>query len=195
MPGPDRIPARQHPTLDRKSVGAVVLGNALEFYDFTVYAFFAKPIGEAFFPANDPTHSLLASLALFGIGYVMRPHRRRADRRLRGPGRAQARDADHHRADGAGHADAGRLPVLRHDRRMGAGDRHRRAPRPGARPRWRGRPVDRLPSGGRAPGPARLRDELADRQPGLRRPVRRHHRDHPGAGRRRPGDGAAGAGG
>ena len=66
-------PGAHHPTLDRKSVGAVVLGNALEFYDFTVYAFFAKPIGEAFFPANDPTHSLLASLALFGIGYVMRP--------------------------------------------------------------------------------------------------------------------------
>lgn len=65
--------AAAHPPLDRKAVGAVVLGNALEFYDFTVYAFFAKPIGAAFFPATDPTHSLLASLALFGIGYVMRP--------------------------------------------------------------------------------------------------------------------------
>lgn len=62
-----------HPALDRKAVAAVVLGNALEFYDFTVYAFFAKAIGEAFFPASDPTHSLLASLALFGVGYVMRP--------------------------------------------------------------------------------------------------------------------------
>jgi len=65
--------AAAHPPLNRKAVGAVVLGNALEFYDFTVYAFFAKPIGAAFFPATDPTHSLLASLALFGIGYVMRP--------------------------------------------------------------------------------------------------------------------------
>ncbi len=62
-----------HPALNRKAVGAVVLGNALEFYDFTVYAFFAKPIGEAFFPAKDASHSLLASLALFGAGYVMRP--------------------------------------------------------------------------------------------------------------------------
>ena len=59
--------------LERDSVGAVVLGNALEFYDFTVYAFFAKPIGEAFFPANDPTHSLLASLALFGIAMLVMP--------------------------------------------------------------------------------------------------------------------------
>ena len=62
-----------HPRLERKAVAAVVLGNALEFYDFTVYAFFAVPIGEAFFPSKDPTSSLLASLALFGIGYVMRP--------------------------------------------------------------------------------------------------------------------------
>ncbi|AWB24470.1 MFS transporter [Methylobacterium currus] len=66
-----RNPVR--PGLDRKAVGAVVLGNALEFYDFTVYAFFAKAIGEAFFPASDASHSLLASLALFGAGYVMRP--------------------------------------------------------------------------------------------------------------------------
>ena len=61
------------PALDRKAVGAVALGNMLEFYDFTIYAFFAKSIGDAFFPSNDATESLLASLALFGIGFVMRP--------------------------------------------------------------------------------------------------------------------------
>ena len=66
-------PSDTPPRLERKAVAAVVLGNALEFYDFTVYAFFAVPIGEAFFPSKDPTDSLLASLALFGIGYVMRP--------------------------------------------------------------------------------------------------------------------------
>ena len=63
----------EHPALNRKAVGAVVLGNALEFYDFTLYAFFAVPIGAAFFPSANATDSLLASLALFGIGYVMRP--------------------------------------------------------------------------------------------------------------------------
>jgi MFS family permease len=67
------FPKRTHPTLERKAVAAVVLGNALEFYDFTIYAFFAIPIGNAFFPSKDPIDSLLASLALFGIGYVMRP--------------------------------------------------------------------------------------------------------------------------
>ncbi len=59
--------------LERRMVAAVVLGNALEFYDFTIYAFFAVSIGNVFFPAKNPTDSLLASLALFGIGYVMRP--------------------------------------------------------------------------------------------------------------------------
>ncbi len=66
-------PAADHPPLERKAVAAVILGNALEFYDFTIYAFFAEPIGKAFFPSKDPIQSLLASLALFGIGYVMRP--------------------------------------------------------------------------------------------------------------------------
>ena len=66
-------PDAKPPKLERKAVAAVVLGNALEFYDFTIYAFFAKPIGEAFFPSQNAVDSLLASLALFGIGYVMRP--------------------------------------------------------------------------------------------------------------------------
>ena len=64
---------RGKPKLEKRAVAAVILGNALEFYDFTVYAFFAEAIGEAFFPSKNPTDSLLASLALFGIGYVMRP--------------------------------------------------------------------------------------------------------------------------
>ena len=67
------VPQAAQPKLETKAVAAVVLGNALEFYDFTIYAFFAKPIGEAFFPSRNATDSLLASLALFGIGYVMRP--------------------------------------------------------------------------------------------------------------------------
>jgi len=66
-------PPATHPKLERKAVAAVVLGNALEFYDFTIYAFFAVPIGNAFFPSKNATDSLLASLALFGLGYIMRP--------------------------------------------------------------------------------------------------------------------------
>ncbi len=54
-------------------VAAVVAGNALEFYDFLTYAFFAVYIGRAFFPSSDPSSSLLASLGTFGVGFVMRP--------------------------------------------------------------------------------------------------------------------------
>jgi MFS family permease len=72
---PKRIAKKPAPPikLNRKAVAAVVLGNALEFYDFTVYAFFAVSIGKTFFPAKNDIDSLLSSLALFGLGYVMRP--------------------------------------------------------------------------------------------------------------------------
>ena len=35
-------------------VGAAILGNALEFYDFTVYAAFAVFLAKAFFPSDNP---------------------------------------------------------------------------------------------------------------------------------------------
>jgi len=54
-------------------VAAVVVGNALEFYDFITYAFFAVQIGHSFFPSQNPTSSLLMSLATFGAGFLMRP--------------------------------------------------------------------------------------------------------------------------
>lgn len=62
---PASLPARQ--------VVAVVVGNALEFYDFLTYAFFATQIGRTFFPSASAEHSLLASLATFGAGFVTRP--------------------------------------------------------------------------------------------------------------------------
>jgi MHS family citrate/tricarballylate:H+ symporter-like MFS transporter len=60
-------------TIPARQVAAVVIGNALEFYDFLTYAFFAVYIGRAFFPSDVPTASLLASLATFGAGFVTRP--------------------------------------------------------------------------------------------------------------------------
>lgn len=54
-------------------VAAVVAGNAIEFFDFLVYAIFAIFIGKAFFPADNPLTSLLVSLAVFGVGFVTRP--------------------------------------------------------------------------------------------------------------------------
>jgi MFS transporter, MHS family, citrate/tricarballylate:H+ symporter len=63
----------RHASIPVRHVSAVVIGNALEFYDFLTYAFFAVYIGRAFFPSNDSTASLLASLGTFGVGFVTRP--------------------------------------------------------------------------------------------------------------------------
>jgi len=59
--------------LSAKQVAAVVAGNAIEFYDFVTYAFFATQIGHTFFPSHTPGVSLLASLATFGAGFLTRP--------------------------------------------------------------------------------------------------------------------------
>src|SRR5271154_3647577 len=56
-----------------RHIAAVVVGNALEFYDFLTFAFFAVYIGRAFFPSSSPTASLLASLGTFGVGFMTRP--------------------------------------------------------------------------------------------------------------------------
>lgn len=57
----------------RRAIAAATIGNALEFYDFMVFSFFAIQIGAAFFPSADPLASLMASLAAFGAGFVTRP--------------------------------------------------------------------------------------------------------------------------
>lgn len=60
-------------TVTRGQVLGVTLGNALEFYDFLIFTFFAVQIGHSFFPATDPASSLLAALATFGAGFLTRP--------------------------------------------------------------------------------------------------------------------------
>jgi MHS family citrate/tricarballylate:H+ symporter-like MFS transporter len=75
--------------LSKGQVAAVTAGNALEFYDFVTYAFFASQIGRTLFP-GDASNSLLLSLATFGVGFLTRPLGglligRMADRRGRKP--------------------------------------------------------------------------------------------------------------
>ena len=59
--------------LSLPQLGAVVAGNALEFYDFLTFSFFAIQIGQVFFPGKDTTSSLLFTLATFGVGFATRP--------------------------------------------------------------------------------------------------------------------------
>jgi MFS transporter, MHS family, citrate/tricarballylate:H+ symporter len=69
----NRISTTAPTGLPARHVFAVALGNAIEFYDFVTYAFFAAQIGRAFFPSDTPGTSLLASLATFGAGFLTRP--------------------------------------------------------------------------------------------------------------------------
>ena len=60
------------PRLSYGQIASVTAGNALEFYDFVTYAFFATQIGRSLFP-GDASQSLLLSLATFGVGFLSRP--------------------------------------------------------------------------------------------------------------------------
>jgi MFS transporter, MHS family, proline/betaine transporter len=57
----------------RRTIMAATLGNGLEFFDFTIYSFFAVLIGKLFFPADTELGALMMSLATFGVGFVVRP--------------------------------------------------------------------------------------------------------------------------
>jgi MHS family citrate/tricarballylate:H+ symporter-like MFS transporter len=57
----------------KRHVAAAVAGNALEFYDFVTYTYFAIQIGDTFFPNKSHFISLMVSLSTFGVGFLMRP--------------------------------------------------------------------------------------------------------------------------
>ena len=61
------------PAISARHVTAAVIGNALEFYDFTIFAYFASQIGRAFFPSHSHFVSLMLALGAFGAGFVLRP--------------------------------------------------------------------------------------------------------------------------
>ena len=57
----------------RRAIVATVIGNGLEWFDFTVYSFFAVIIAKLFFPTGNELTSLLLAVATFGVGFFMRP--------------------------------------------------------------------------------------------------------------------------
>ncbi|MBR0752827.1 MFS transporter [Bradyrhizobium jicamae] len=65
-------------TTNRKAIAAAIAGNAMEWYDFTVFALMTPVIKSLFFPVDpkDPSseiNALLLTTALFGTGFFMRP--------------------------------------------------------------------------------------------------------------------------
>jgi MHS family proline/betaine transporter-like MFS transporter len=57
----------------RRAVRAAVIGNVLEWYDFSVYAFVAVIIARKFFPQGDEVTGLLSTFLAYGLGFLARP--------------------------------------------------------------------------------------------------------------------------
>jgi len=56
-----------------KPIVQVAAGNALEIYDFMIYGYYARYIGQAFFPTTNQYVSLMLALMTFAIGFLARP--------------------------------------------------------------------------------------------------------------------------
>lgn len=61
------------PARRRQAIAIAVLGNAFEWFDFTLYGFFAPVISTVLFPAANQFTALLLAIATFGVGFVTRP--------------------------------------------------------------------------------------------------------------------------
>ncbi len=57
----------------RRDLIAVNIGNALEWFDWNIYAIFAAYFATQFFASGDPVSDLLSTLAVFAVGFLMRP--------------------------------------------------------------------------------------------------------------------------
>jgi MHS family proline/betaine transporter-like MFS transporter len=56
-----------------RSVLASSMGNMLEWFEFTLYAYFAGTIGQLFFPQHDPFFSKIYAFGAFAVGIASRP--------------------------------------------------------------------------------------------------------------------------
>lgn len=54
-------------------IAAGIVGSILEWYDFSIYAFFAPLFSTLFFPKSTPFLQMLSTLGVFAIGFMARP--------------------------------------------------------------------------------------------------------------------------
>ncbi|MEY3182303.1 MAG: hypothetical protein RLZ35_288 [Pseudomonadota bacterium] len=50
-----------------------MIGNALEWYDFVIYSYFASLLGNLFFPTSEPFAQMVATWCIFWAGFIARP--------------------------------------------------------------------------------------------------------------------------
>ena len=56
-----------------RGIAAATIGNALEWYDMSIYALLAIYIGHNFFPSDNPAVEVIQAFAVFGVSYLIRP--------------------------------------------------------------------------------------------------------------------------
>lgn len=66
-------PSKPETVSQHKVIIAGSIGNAVEWFDWTIYATFALYFSRQFFPSDSPTAALLATFAIFAVGFFMRP--------------------------------------------------------------------------------------------------------------------------
>lgn len=69
----DHFPPPEPAVIHRKVAIAACFGTFLEWYDFLTFASLATYFSTLFFPQGNPVAALLASLATFGVGMLVRP--------------------------------------------------------------------------------------------------------------------------
>lgn len=59
--------------IKKKLYTAGLVGEIMEWFDFTVYGFFALVIAANFFPSENHFVSVVATFAAFAVGFLVRP--------------------------------------------------------------------------------------------------------------------------
>jgi MHS family proline/betaine transporter-like MFS transporter len=57
----------------RRNIVACIIGNILEWYEFSLFAYLSPVIAQLFFPNHNGVVSLLSTLLVFAAGFVIRP--------------------------------------------------------------------------------------------------------------------------
>ncbi|MBU4610777.1 MFS transporter [Achromobacter sp. GG226] len=70
---PASTAASPAPSSRARIILAGSVGNAVEWFDWTIYAAFAIFFSKQFFPEGNDTTALLASFGIFAVGFFMRP--------------------------------------------------------------------------------------------------------------------------
>lgn len=67
------VPPAKAPRRAKRSLFASTVGQLFEWYEWTAYAVFAPYIAAVMFDNSNPVSALLATLAVFAVGFLMRP--------------------------------------------------------------------------------------------------------------------------